>query len=151
MNSWAPLAWEEFLRIVGERTCAWADYDGFHIGECPTSIPVSTHVWAWSGDGNELIRGRIHAGKVMIATIYKSAETLQQNPFVTGAGNQQNPQPVTEKDVYGREAQMVSWTNTDQRVDSKRTQTLLGRRISMVEILTPVPTLFYWMPTHESA
>ncbi|WP_423859101.1 hypothetical protein [Arachnia propionica] len=36
--------WPRLQEKAGELTCAWADYDGFHIDPCPDEAPPCSHI-----------------------------------------------------------------------------------------------------------
>lgn len=70
---WGEVEWSRLADAAGELTCAWADYDGFHIGSCPPESPPYSHIWGWSADGSVLMRGRIDAGKVTVGWLYEQS------------------------------------------------------------------------------
>ena len=64
--------WSQPREKAGELTCAWVDYDGFHIDPCPDEAPPYSHIWGWSRDGEVLLRGRIDAGRVIAGWLRKT-------------------------------------------------------------------------------
>ena len=55
--------WSRLREEAGELTCAWVDYDGFHIGPCPDEAPSYSHIWGWSRDGEVLLGGPDRRGQ----------------------------------------------------------------------------------------
>lgn len=59
------LPWCEVSRLAEPCRAAWADYDGFHVGDLPPICPPYSHIWAWSdqcwlrirpdGDGGAIV------------------------------------------------------------------------------------------------
>jgi hypothetical protein len=48
LHGFGSLPWAEVQAVCAGMTCAWADYDGFQEGDCPTQRPPYSHVWGWS-------------------------------------------------------------------------------------------------------
>lgn len=69
MHGWGEVTWSKVREVIGNNTCAWADYDGFHIGECPNTIPPYSHLWAWSSDLSCLFRVRIDGERIILGTL----------------------------------------------------------------------------------
>ncbi len=42
--------WTSVRQLLQGSTCAYADYDGFHIGDAPVDPPPYSHLWAWATD-----------------------------------------------------------------------------------------------------
>lgn len=69
MHGWGEIEWSAIQRVIGDATCAWADYQGFHIGECPDEIPPYSHVWAWNDDLSRLFRVRINGDSAILGAL----------------------------------------------------------------------------------
>lgn len=69
MHGWGEVAWSKVREVIGDNTCAWADYDGFHIGECPNTIPPYSHLWAWNDDRSRLFRARIDGNQAILGAL----------------------------------------------------------------------------------
>jgi hypothetical protein len=57
LHGFGPVGWARVRELCAGLTCAWADYAGFHEGECPDQPPPYTHLWGWSA--GRLARVRI--------------------------------------------------------------------------------------------
>lgn len=54
------LAWKRIVELLADTRCAWADYDGFHVGKPrPDQAPPYSHLWAWDSDASRLLRVRV--------------------------------------------------------------------------------------------
>ena len=54
------LPWKQIVELLADTRCAWADYNGFHVGEpCPNQAPPYSHLWAWTTDPTRLLRVRV--------------------------------------------------------------------------------------------
>jgi hypothetical protein len=56
-------------------TCAWADYDGYHLAKndgCPPAAPAYSHLWAWSPQ--QLVRVRVDSDHGIIGVLTTNAE-----------------------------------------------------------------------------
>ena len=86
LSGQGEVEWSQLRKEAGELTCAWADYDGFHIGPCPDEAPPYSHIWGWNRDGGVLLRGRIDAGRVIAGWLRKTpsgGEKEKEVPTVT--------------------------------------------------------------------
>jgi hypothetical protein len=83
-ETWQPylvargrLTWSAIRSLVGDRTCAWGDLDGFHVGAVPDSAPSYSHFWSWQDteNGHEtwLLRARIDGDEAIVGLL-QSAE-----------------------------------------------------------------------------
>ena len=45
LSGQGEVEWSQLRKEAGGLTCAWADYDGFHIGPCPDEAPPYSHIW----------------------------------------------------------------------------------------------------------
>ena len=86
LSGQGEVEWSQLRKEAGGLTCAWADYDGFHIGPCPDEAPPYSHIWGWNRDGGVLLRGRIDAGRVIAGWLRKTpsgGEKEKKVPTVT--------------------------------------------------------------------
>ena len=44
LESWGEVEWSRLREAAMGMTCAWADYEGFHIGPCPDVAPPYSHI-----------------------------------------------------------------------------------------------------------
>ena len=60
--------WEVVHQRLAGLTCAWADWQGMHLGEAPP-VPDTglTHLWAWSD--SSLHRVRVDGAEAVMATL----------------------------------------------------------------------------------
>lgn len=56
LEALGPLPWPAIHEVLQTMTCAWADYEGFHVGTVPDEPPPYTHVWAWASDSWARVR-----------------------------------------------------------------------------------------------
>jgi hypothetical protein len=40
--------WSQLHDFAHDWTAAWADNDGFHLDPMPGTVPLATHLWAWT-------------------------------------------------------------------------------------------------------
>ncbi|SHJ67530.1 hypothetical protein SAMN02745244_03017 [Tessaracoccus bendigoensis DSM 12906] len=122
--------WATVRRIVGDRTAAWADYDGFQIGPCPEAPPPYSHLWAWSSDGESLIRVRVDAESCVVGALSREA----------WPGEGAAPLESHEVEVIKRPG--LPWGEDGQIGD--QSGEILGRVESILlhETLTPSPVTF---------
>lgn len=40
--------WDDVRNALAEATCIWQDLDGLHCDPVPESVPLASHLWAWS-------------------------------------------------------------------------------------------------------
>ncbi|MFF4128273.1 hypothetical protein ACFYYP_32515 [Microbispora rosea] len=60
-------SWDTALEILTRHACAWADLDGFHLGDAPRAVPLTTHVWAWRD--TRLLRLRVDRTECVIGLL----------------------------------------------------------------------------------
>jgi hypothetical protein len=94
--------WSVLCLILGEAPAAWADYDGFHIGQVPSAPPPYTHLWAWTEQW--LVRARIDGDQAIVGVLVLSAA-----PAGAPAAK------ITETVSFERAAART-WTEGEQRV-----------------------------------
>jgi hypothetical protein len=66
--------WNDVRQICAGMTCAWADYDGYHLvkgGGCPAAAPPYSHLWAWSPE--LLVRVRVDGDHGVVGILTTSA------------------------------------------------------------------------------
>lgn len=51
--------WDELHAAAGGWTGIWQDSRGFHVEALPEDVPHWAWLWAWSPEGNALLRARI--------------------------------------------------------------------------------------------
>lgn len=61
------LDWPTVQNHLAGAACAWADLDGYHVDDCPTTAPYASHLWAWQRD--VLWRARIEAGRTLLTEL----------------------------------------------------------------------------------
>lgn len=77
LTGFGRLPWADVKQELSGMCCAWADYDGFHVGEsCPDKPPHYTHLWAWNSDHSKLARVRIDGAEGIVGVL--SVEAPQQ-------------------------------------------------------------------------
>lgn len=119
------VAWTDLIDLTRGMTCAWADYEGFHVGSCPILAPPYTHLWAWSGDGTRTIRVRIDSGQPIVGMLL-----LGDHDGPIGA-------PLVE-DVTVREGGLKSWPVNDRSVGEQEPGVLTDVRIYDVAGTVPL-------------
>lgn len=67
LYGYGRLDWAALSEAVRDAESAWADYDGFHIGRCPSSAPPYTHLWAWAADWR--LRARVDGLGAIVAVL----------------------------------------------------------------------------------
>jgi hypothetical protein len=122
LSGWGEVEWPQLRKAAGDLTCAWADYDGFHIGPCPTDVPPYSHIWGWNLDGGVLLRGRLDAGRVVVGW-------LRTSP---GEGD-----PV---DTVTR--QIITWNPRNERLKVRFSGDAWPERMQAVEVLGENPVTF---------
>lgn len=81
------MSWEKVTDHLSGLTCAWADYDGFHIDiKCPKQAPPYTHLWAWNTDHSRLVRVRIDGDLGIVGVLSITDEGGQQVSVSMHAG-----------------------------------------------------------------
>jgi hypothetical protein len=73
LHAYGRMAWPELYRAVSPCEAAWADYDGFHIGQIPDTPPPYSHLWAWSQ--RWLLRARVDGAHAIVAVLATGAAT----------------------------------------------------------------------------
>lgn len=121
LDGWGEVEWARLQEAADGMTCAWADYDGFHIGPCPTQAPPYSHIWGWSDDGGTLLRGRIDAGRVTVGWLRTS-------------GAQGEPVDCVVRDL-------LTWRQEHERLHITMDRPY-PERMRTVEILGPGPVSF---------
>lgn len=99
LSGQGEVEWSQLREDARGLTCAWADYEGFHIGSCPDDAPPYSHIWGWSSDGEVLLRGRIDAGRV-------TAGWLRKSPV---GGDK-------EREVTAITRQVITWNPANERL-----------------------------------
>jgi hypothetical protein len=62
--------WNDVRQLCAGMTCAWADYDGYHLVKddgCPADAPPYSHLWAWSPD--QLVRVRVDGDHAVVGVL----------------------------------------------------------------------------------
>ena len=67
LHGYGRIAWHEVIAALPGASVAWADYDGFHVGDVPTASPPYSHLWAWTNQW--LLRARIEGDHAIVATL----------------------------------------------------------------------------------
>ncbi len=100
--AYGRVAWDRVARMLAGAQAAWADYDGFHVGEPPESPPPYSHLWAWTADW--LARIRIDGQDVIAGVL-----ALRGQPG--------DPPPEQwRQDVRFLEVQSQTWLPAEKRV-----------------------------------
>lgn len=129
LHGWGRLAWSDIQRLLEGATCAWADYDGFHFGDCPDGAPPYSHLWAWKGK-EVLYRVRIDGANGIVGGLTLSAMTEHAR------------EPIESKLVEVVRHRGMPWTH-DGRVGSVAAPALAAvKSITLVETLEPNPATF---------
>ncbi len=126
--------WPDVLRIIGDTTCAWADYEGFHIGSAPTSPPPYSHLWAWSSDQRTMIRVRIDEERGIVGMLRLGPVSQPSHLF----------RPSTRQ-VIVRSYPVMEWGQEESRVTALPPEV---RGVRAHELLVPLPVTFISMEYH---
>ena len=127
MHGWGPVEWSTIQEVIGHDTCAWADYDGFHIGECPNTIPPYSHLWAWNNDRSRLFRARIDGDQAILGA-------LTTDSSVSWSGATTMDKPVSILKYRG-----FPWGD-DKRV--RQPSLKISGTIYLFETVQPAPVTF---------
>ncbi len=115
MHGWGEVAWSKVREVIGDNTCAWADYRGFQIGNCPEVSPPYSHLWAWSPDLSCLFRVRIDGERIILGALtsdttfsfgpevkkLESVEVLRYEGIPWGKDNRvRQPSPHIDGTIY---------------------------------------------------
>ncbi|MBT8225759.1 MAG: hypothetical protein HKP61_22375 [Dactylosporangium sp.] len=68
LRGYGRVSWADLVAALTGATAAWADYDGFHIGDPPAAAPPYTHLWGWA-DG-WMLRARLDGDHAIVATLH---------------------------------------------------------------------------------
>ncbi|MGL5862187.1 MAG: hypothetical protein ACRCY9_13125 [Phycicoccus sp.] len=121
------LDWEQIRDLCAASTCAWADYDGFHIepaDQLPQEAPPYTHLWAWSP--RHLIRVRLDGPGGVVGVLI---------PNTDGPDAHAEMEPATWPHPQISElATVVEHTVTNFKEDSGTTR--------LVQVVGPMPITF---------
>lgn len=121
------VTWQRVREMCAELTCAWADYGGFHIGECPTSAPPYTLLWAWSSDGATALRVRIDAGRPIVGLLF--------------SGGQPAPgDAVLKEEVTIHVGVVKAWPRNDRSIGKQEPGVLTDMRT--LDVIGQVPLRF---------
>lgn len=126
LDGWGEVAWARLAEAAARAglICAWADYDGFHIGGCPSEAPPYGHIWGWSADGSTLMRGRINGPDVVVGWLRRDT--------------QDGGRPVA---CVSRP--MMTWDPAHERIQPRLTQgTSIPASMVAVEVLDGMPITF---------
>lgn len=125
LTSWSALR-EQLCEAEGD--CAWSDFSGFRLAPAhtlPTSIPATTHLWAW--DATRAVRARIDVDRILVATLH----TTPPSEPATG--------PVEYVQVQIRTGH--PWSAADPPI-GRADQPLPGREFTLLELPGPSPAVF---------
>jgi hypothetical protein len=67
LHGYGRIPWPDLAVALADADSAWADYHGFHIGQCPAQPPPYTHLWAWHADW--LLRARIDGRDAIVGAL----------------------------------------------------------------------------------
>jgi hypothetical protein len=115
--------WERVVELADGLSCAWADYQGFHLGRCPAAAPPSSHLWGWSG--NRLLRVLVDGEQAIVG------ELLLAGP-VDGGG----------ESVTVAERQLRTYAPEDGRIGAQPSGQLFPGVVHAVEVQGEMPVLF---------
>lgn len=121
------VTWQLVHDVCAELTCAWADYGGFHIGECPISAPPYSHLWAWSSDGDTAVRVRIDAGRPIVGLLLVGGQPVPRDAVLA--------EDVT---IYG--GVVRAWPTNDRSIGKQGTGVLTDMRT--LDVIGQVPLRF---------
>lgn len=125
--AYGRVGWDQVARMLAGAQSAWADYDGFHVGETPASLPPYSHLWAWTEDW--LARIRID-GQHAIAGVL----ALRGEPA--------NPPPEQWRhDVRFHQAQSQTWPPGEKRVGQLRPE-VAGQLADLYMVTGEQPVTF---------
>ncbi|MDT5024984.1 MAG: hypothetical protein QOE61_1410 [Micromonosporaceae bacterium] len=95
LHGYGRIPWTALHRaLVAQATdaspvdAAWADYDGFHVGDPPADPPPYTHLWAWTPewrlrariDHEHAIVGVLQLGPALPATLHQLRPATAPSP-----------------------------------------------------------------------
>lgn len=127
-TSYGRVPWAALTQALRGATAAWADYDGFHIGEAPVAAPPYTHVWAWADDW--LLRARIDGEQAIVATLHLTGRA----PVDIDPGAPASPVKVTR--YLSR-----TWPSDEQRV-GPLAEEVTGRLVELYQLDGTHPITF---------
>ena len=122
LEGWGEVGWSRLVEAADGMTCAWADYEGFHIGPCPAQAPPYSHIWGWNADGTTLFRGRIDAGRVTVG-------------WLRAEGGDGEPVDCV---AHG----MFTWRPDHERLRIRSSGELIPPTMRAIEVLGPRPVTF---------
>ena len=128
LTGYGQLAWSDVVKHLQGLTCAWADYEGFHVKrDGPTTAPPYTHVWAWKDDDSLLVRVRIDDDQGIVGT-------LSVDPPSENYKSSSSPVEV-------RAWQSLPWGD-DGQLGRRYGREITQRRFTLYEPLIPLPATF---------
>lgn len=131
LNAYGWRPWDEVRSLVGAAMCAWADYTGFHVGECPDEAPPYSHLWAWDGAATRLLRVRIDDAVGVVGILCRDGAAASPSGLT----------PLSSEDVLVESRLGLPWGD-DKRVHTSTITTTM----TLHELLRPLPVTFVSMP-----
>jgi sugar phosphate isomerase/epimerase len=96
------MRWDQLVHMLGDAPAAFADYDGFHLGQVPDAAPPYTHLWSWTDDW--LLRARIDGENVIVGTLALTGEPEHSEP------------PIIRENVRYERVTAKTWQQNEKRV-----------------------------------
>lgn len=129
---WGRQPWSFVVALTDGLTCAWADYEGFHIGACPPDAPPYSHLWGWDDAAETLVRVRIDLNDAIVGALVERRDALPQ------AANH----PVLAEEVPVVIETLLTWPPEHRRVGVQHDPRTLAGPVSAVRVLSAMPVTF---------
>jgi hypothetical protein len=127
LHGYGRVAWADLAAALAGTQTAWADYDGFHIGDCPAQAPPYTHLWAWSSGW--LLRARIDGDTAVVGALLLTATAV---PL---------PSPLITEQVNYVMRKAQTWDPGERRV-GPLSAAVTERVTDLYEVAGPQPVTF---------
>jgi hypothetical protein len=81
--------WRLLRSLNGDWDASWADVKGFHLEPMPSTPPITTHLWAWSGqrwlrvrvDGTNWWAALLTSGEPVAGDLWTDREEVPEPPI----------------------------------------------------------------------
>lgn len=147
LAGYGSLEWDQVKALLKGFKCAFADYEGFHVGEdCPAEAPDYTHLWAWKILGQEngsearviLARVRIDAGKGILGILAQRKEDI--SAVSSGMNDTEKPETETKK-PEAKAMQPVTvtvtigepWGVDEKRIGKRYDKDIIETKFAMIQ------------------
>ncbi|MDD7465067.1 MAG: hypothetical protein PUK59_02365 [Actinomycetaceae bacterium] len=151
LTGYGELEWAQVCELLASFSCAYADYEGFHVNvDCPEEAPDYTHLWAWKDGevgGLMLARVRINAGKGIVGVLTQDradilpAPSIDANEKGQGVPNFSEATSVARPVAVTKEVAVNVTAGIQWGVEEKRIGRQYGASVTDVEFAVISPEL----------